>query len=298
MSASSRRRPPGRRRTRTAGPSRGRYSHAPPKQPTRCGPPRCAHCYAQQASHRQRQVRSSAGGLRDALLLPPAHGSGYRIEKSMRCRLHAAVSWEAHLAPAWNEPRESAPPVGARPLRRRLRQSALACPALSWLVRLYSALTAGWWPVAALRYVVGARLAAVGWARQVPRLGVRLPFDEVCPFGPLAALARGCRPCSMLRTSLARPTTWLPAIVTAALLAGAAPAAANVPLTRVSADPFTNADRASTRRRSSPTPSPSEHRRRAPSRSAASSTAAPPTSASPAPPTAARPGTRRASCRA
>ena len=45
----------------------------------------------------------------------------------------------------------------------------------------------------------------------------------------------------MLRTTRVRPTTWLPALVTAALLAGAAPAAANVPLTRVSADPFTNA---------------------------------------------------------
>ena len=71
--------------------------------------------------------------------------------------------------------------------------------------------------------------------------GLPLPFDEVCPFGPLAARARGCRPCSMLRTTRVRPTTWLPALVTAALLAGAAPAAANVPLTRVSADPFTNA---------------------------------------------------------
>ena len=45
----------------------------------------------------------------------------------------------------------------------------------------------------------------------------------------------------MLRTTRVRPTTWLPALVTAALLAGAAPAAANVPLTQVSADPFTNA---------------------------------------------------------
>ena len=45
----------------------------------------------------------------------------------------------------------------------------------------------------------------------------------------------------MLRTTRVRPPAWLPALVTAALLAGAAPAAANVPLTRVSADPFTNA---------------------------------------------------------
>jgi hypothetical protein len=44
----------------------------------------------------------------------------------------------------------------------------------------------------------------------------------------------------MLRVTRVR-STWLPALVTAAFLAGAAPAAANVPLTRVSADPFTNA---------------------------------------------------------
>jgi len=45
----------------------------------------------------------------------------------------------------------------------------------------------------------------------------------------------------MFRTTRVRPSPWLPALATAALLAGAAPAAANVPLTRVSADPFTNA---------------------------------------------------------
>src|ERR1044072_5765103 len=45
----------------------------------------------------------------------------------------------------------------------------------------------------------------------------------------------------MLRTSRVRPAAWLGATAAAALLAWAAPAAANVPLTRVSADPFTNA---------------------------------------------------------
>src|SRR5919206_4130548 len=45
----------------------------------------------------------------------------------------------------------------------------------------------------------------------------------------------------MLRTSPGRPVAALAAFATAALLAAAAPAAANVALTRVSADPFTNA---------------------------------------------------------
>jgi hypothetical protein len=45
----------------------------------------------------------------------------------------------------------------------------------------------------------------------------------------------------MLRTTRVRPAALLPAFAAAALLIAAAPAAANVPLTRVSADPFTNA---------------------------------------------------------
>ena len=44
----------------------------------------------------------------------------------------------------------------------------------------------------------------------------------------------------MLRTTRVRPAALVPAFAAAALLAAAAPAAANVPLTRVSADPFTN----------------------------------------------------------
>jgi BNR repeat-like domain len=44
----------------------------------------------------------------------------------------------------------------------------------------------------------------------------------------------------MLRTPPVRPASWVAASAAAALLAVAAPAAANVPLTRVSADPFTN----------------------------------------------------------
>jgi len=44
----------------------------------------------------------------------------------------------------------------------------------------------------------------------------------------------------MLRTTRVRPAAWLGATAAAAVLAWAAPAAANVPLTRVSADPFTN----------------------------------------------------------
>ena len=36
---------------------------------------------------------------------PPEYGSGYRVDKSMRCRLRlpAVASWEAHVAPAWDE---------------------------------------------------------------------------------------------------------------------------------------------------------------------------------------------------
>src|SRR5882757_4219434 len=45
----------------------------------------------------------------------------------------------------------------------------------------------------------------------------------------------------MIRTASVRPAALLGALAAAALLAGAAPARANVPLTRVSADPFTNA---------------------------------------------------------
>src|SRR6476661_4636233 len=45
----------------------------------------------------------------------------------------------------------------------------------------------------------------------------------------------------MLRSSFARPAAGLAAVTAAVLLASAASAAANVPLTSVSADPFTNA---------------------------------------------------------
>src|SRR3954464_1293672 len=44
----------------------------------------------------------------------------------------------------------------------------------------------------------------------------------------------------MIRTSVVRSPALLGAFAAAALLTWAAPAAANVPLTRVSADPFTN----------------------------------------------------------
>src|SRR5919201_3673354 len=44
----------------------------------------------------------------------------------------------------------------------------------------------------------------------------------------------------MFRTSKVRPTGLLGTLAAACLLAFAAPARANVPLTRVSADPFTN----------------------------------------------------------
>ena len=44
----------------------------------------------------------------------------------------------------------------------------------------------------------------------------------------------------MLRTSRVRPAAWAPTLAATAFLALAAPAAANVPLTPVSADPFTN----------------------------------------------------------
>ena len=35
----------------------------------------------------------------------PEYGSGYRVDKSMGCRLRlpAVASWEAHVAPAWDE---------------------------------------------------------------------------------------------------------------------------------------------------------------------------------------------------
>src|SRR5215212_6826514 len=45
----------------------------------------------------------------------------------------------------------------------------------------------------------------------------------------------------MIRTVSGRPAAWVGAVAAAALIAGAPAARANVPLTRVSTDPFTNA---------------------------------------------------------